>query len=52
MAKFTKANAKEFGSRGGRKTLRKHGKKHFSKMGKAYKKSGDKSGLQEQADSI
>lgn len=36
--------AKELGQRGGQKTLEKLGKEHFSKIGKAKKKSLKKEG--------
>ena len=34
---FTKENAREMGSKGGRATVRKHGKQHMSQIGKAGK---------------
>ena len=33
MAKFTSANAAEIGSKGGRATVERHGRKHMSKLG-------------------
>lgn len=38
MGKFTKENASVFGKKGGKQTKKKHGTKHFEKIGKKGRK--------------